>query len=244
MRPRQWLWPLVSLACSSSFSHAECHKNEFVVAIDVGHTLSEPGALSARGVGEFHFNRNLALRLHQSLLERGFTRAFLINQSGASISLSDRTSLAATRWASVFLTIHHDSVQPRYLTSWTHDGVDGQYSDRYAGYSLFVSYKNPAKAQSLELARSLGVELRRNLFSPTLHHAEKIKGENRLVLDEHLGIYRFDELVVLKTAKMPAVLVESGVIVNRDEEILLRNPVYQRMLALSLAQGLEAYCQQ
>ncbi len=243
MRPRRWLWLLVPLAQFTSYSHADCDKKEFAIAIDVGHTLHNPGALSARGVAEFYFNRTLAVRLHGELLERGFTRAFLINERGAEIALRDRTGIAATRGADVFLSIHHDSVQPHYLAAWTYDETERRYSDRFAGYSLFVSNKNEARAQSVALARSIGAEFRRNFFTPTLHHAEKIKGENRPLLDEYLGIYRFDELVVLKTAKMPAVLVENGVIANRDEEILLRDPVYQRMLVLSLAQGLETYCQ-
>lgn len=243
MRPRRWLWLLVPLAQFTSCSHADCGKEEFAIAIDVGHTLHNPGALSARGVAEFYFNRTLSVRLHRELLERGFTRAFLINERGAEIALKDRTGIAATRSADVFLSIHHDSVQPHYLAAWTYDGAERRFSDRFAGYSLFVSFKNQAKARSVALARSLGAEFRRNFFTPTRHHTEKIKGENRPLLDEYLGIYRFDELAVLKTAKMPAVLVENGVIVNRDEEILLRNPVYQRMLVLSLAQGLETYCQ-
>lgn len=242
MRHRRWLWLLVPLSLISSCSHAACGKKAFAIAIDVGHTLRNPGALSARGVAEFYFNRTVAVRLHQELLERGFTQAFLINERGADISLRDRTSFAASRGADVFLSVHHDSVQPHYLASWTYDGVEGQYSDRFAGYSLFVSSKNRSREQSVALARSLGTEFRRNLFTPTLHHAEKIKGESRLLLDAYLGIYRYDDLAVLRTATMPAVLVENGVIVNRNEEILLRNPVYQRMLVLSLAEGLETYC--
>ena len=49
---------------------------------------------------------------------------------------------------------------------------------------------------------------------PSLYHAEPIAGENRPLLDRRLGVHRFDGLAVLKTATMPAVLVEAGVIVN------------------------------
>jgi len=33
-----------------------------------------------------------------------------------------------------------------------------------------------------------------------------------------LGLYRFNDLEVLKTAPMPAALLETGIIVNRREE--------------------------
>ena len=59
---------------------------------------------------------------------------------------------------------------------------------------------------------------------PSLYHAEPIAGENRLALDRRLGVHRFDGLAVLKTATMPAVLVEAGVIVNPDDEARWRGP--------------------
>ena len=39
---------------------------------------------------------------------------------------------------------------------------------------------------------------------PTFHHAEPIKGENRELVNRDLGIYRFDDLIVLKSAATPA----------------------------------------
>jgi N-acetylmuramoyl-L-alanine amidase len=43
-----------------------------------------------------------------------------------------------------------------------------------------------------------------------LHHAEPVAGESRELIDRALGIYRYDELAVLRTATMPAVLFEAG----------------------------------
>jgi len=40
-------------------------------------------------------------------------------------------------------------------------------------------------------------------------------------------MYRFDDLIVLRTANMPAVLLECGVIVNPDEEKELKQPERQ-----------------
>ena len=75
-------------------------------------------------------------------------------------------------------------------------------------------------------------------FSPTLHHAEQIPGEGRNLVDEDFGLYEFDDLVVLKTAAMPAVLLECGVIVNRNEEASLQTPEIQHRIADAAAEAI------
>jgi len=232
-----------SLLLYASDSLSQCNKNTFVIAIDIGHTKDQPGASSSRGISEFYFNQNIGQRLFEELVLYGFKKTFIINEKGNSISLTNRTDIANKRQADLFLSIHHDSVQPLYLSPWIHKGKQFLYSDEFSGYSLFYSQKNQAPKNSLEFARLLGSELRSNLFIPTLHHAENVKGENRKLVDKEKGIYEFNDLVVLKTAKMPAVLIECGIIVNRDEEILLSNPVYQKAIVLSIGNAVKNFCQ-
>jgi N-acetylmuramoyl-L-alanine amidase len=45
-------------------------------------------------------------------------------------------------------------------------------------------------------------------------------------------------LVVLKTAVMPAVLLEAGVIVNREDEQPIQTPGVQSAIALAIKKGL------
>lgn len=219
-----------------------CERGDFLIAVDPGHTRAEPGALSARGMPEVQFNEKLALRLLEALRKAGFAKAFLTNRKQASIPLIERTQLANERKAQLFLSIHHDSAQPHLLSSWSYRGVSYRYTDDIKGYSLFVSEKNPDVAGSLRFARLLGSQLHRGCFAPTLHHAEKIPGESRDLIDEQLGIYRFDDLVVLKSATMPAVLFEAGLIVNRREELLLRSASYQRSIVVALTGAVIDYC--
>ena len=178
------------------------------IALDVGHSIKQPGAYSARGVGEYYFNKAIATALLRSLQKFGQLDAFIINPHGASISLAERTRQAANKRATLFLSIHHDSVQRRYVKEWTVDGKMRLYSDNFSGFSVFVSRKNRTFAESLKFARLLAEAMIARGFSPTLHHAEKIPGEGRTLLDKNLGLYEFSDLVVLKTAAMPAVLLE------------------------------------
>jgi len=219
--------------------HGACQR--FPVALDIGHSLSRPGAISARGRPEFAFNRELASRLRDALVAGGF-QAVLINPDGADLGLAERGRVAAAGGAQLLLSIHHDSVQPHYLSRWMVDGQTRRYSDRFRGYSVFVSRENPAPDASERFARLLGAHLLAAGFTPTLHHAEPIPGENRPLLDEATGVYRFDELGVLRRAPMPAVLLEAGVIVHREEERKLRDPAYRDRLVAAIVAAIMAFC--
>jgi N-acetylmuramoyl-L-alanine amidase len=62
-------------------------------------------------------------------------------------------------------------------------------------------------------------------------------GENRPFADEENGVHYFDNLAVLKTASIPALLFEAGVIVNRDEELRMRDPAVRKRIVESIAAG-------
>lgn len=206
------------------------------IALDVGHSRPKPGATSARGVHEFEFNRALAQTIAEVLRQRGM-RVTLIGADGDMNDLYARTLPAAG--ADFFLSIHHDSVQPQYLQSWTVDGAPHRYSDRFSGFSLFVSRQNPYFAQSLTCAAQLGAQLRAAGFQPSAHHAEPLPGENRSFVDRENGVYTFDNLVVLRTASQPAALLEAGIIVNRADEQTLRQPATRARIATAVADSLE-----
>jgi len=215
------------------------------IALDAGHSQSRPGARSASGLPEVEFNVALAEVVAAQLRTQGYT-VLPVNRRDEQPTLTERTRRAAAFKADLFLSLHHDSVQPRYLLPWlTPDGHAEHYSDRFAGYSLFISTV-PARAEtaaaSRALAMQLGSALRAAGLTPTLHHAEPIPGEGRKLLDAERGIYRFDELVVLRSATMPAVLLEAGVIVNRAEEARLRQPAYRQRIATAISTALRAYC--
>jgi N-acetylmuramoyl-L-alanine amidase len=214
---------------------AECR-----IAVDVGHSSRSPGATSARGVPEFSFNVAAAQELVASLEPMPGLSAFLIRSDSSDLRARDEAALHGG--ADLLLSIHHDSVQPRYLRAWQYKGNSRSYSDAFTGYSLFFSRRNRRGAESLATAIRIGRELTRAGFRPTLHHAERIAGESRELVDKTLGIYRFDELIVLKEASVPAVLIEHGVIVNRNEELQLEDPARRVRFARAMAQAVSESC--
>lgn len=208
---------------------------EPLVALDVGHSLARSGAVSARGVPEFDFNLKLAQDIAAELDKAGVA-VRLIGADGLADNLAERSPKAAG--AQLLLSIHHDSVQPRYLRHWQHDGETRPYSDRFRGHSLFISGRNPQEARSLHCAARIGHALRRDGFIPSRHHAEPIEGEARPWADTTAGVHYYDNLVVLKTAEVPAVLLEAGVIVHRLEEKLLADTGRRARMATATARGI------
>jgi N-acetylmuramoyl-L-alanine amidase len=206
------------------------------VAIDVGHFIEEPGATSAHGRPELDFNRDLASEIESAARGRGLS-TMLIGYDGFMSQLTRRAAAAAG--ADFFLSVHHDSVQPYLIETWEYDRVERWFSDLHSGFSLFVSRKNRAPKASLACASAIGASLRAAGFSPSLYHAEAIPGENKPFADKTNGVHYYDNLIVLKTAKTPAVLLEAGVILNREEELRMRSEEVRKRIAGAVAQGLE-----
>ncbi len=191
------------------------------MAIDIGHYPEEPGVISASGRPELEFNRGLAAEVRRSLEAAGFE----VRMIDTHPRLGQRTRQA--RGANLFLSIHHDSVRERYLSK----------AQRFAGFSLFVSRFNPQPQKSLACASAIGAELRAAGFTASRYHADPVLGENRPFADEANGVHFYDNLAVGRSAAMPSVLVEAGVIVNREEESRMKDPAVQRRLAEAIARG-------
>jgi N-acetylmuramoyl-L-alanine amidase len=212
---------------------------DFRVAIDIGHSASSPGAISARGAPEYNFNRRVAgLLLTKLRQDPNFRSSFIINEGGDRISLSSRPAMAESRGADLFLSIHHDSVYPEQLSQWVYQGKLLDVCDEIAGYSVFYSQLNGSPANSRRLADCLGTEMRRGGFAPNLNHAGR---GNRVLVDRNKGVYTFNGLVVLKSADIPAALVECGVIKNSLEEVKLCDPRQQQRLVEALYKAIARY---
>jgi N-acetylmuramoyl-L-alanine amidase len=223
---------------------ATCNRAAFRVVVDVGHTPEVPGARSARGANEYEFNLALAKLIAQNLIDAGFAKAALLVTDGPAMrSLVRRVARAHTLSADLFLSIHHDSVPDRFLEKWEFEGREHGFSDRFKGHSIFVSVDNGDFKGSLSFARLLGQQLKDRGLQYTPHYNDKIMGNRqRKLVDASAGVYRYDQLIVLKSTHMPAVLLEAGSIINRDEELLMRTPEHQALISAAATDAVERFC--
>ncbi len=221
-----------------------CQRASFRVVVDVGHTIDVPGAISARGIPEYAFNLQLAQQVKQALVDAGFGEAtLLITATAPWQGLFERAARANAMHADLFIAIHHDSVPDNLLQTWQYAGQDEHYNDDYPGYAIFVSNDNPDRAGSLMFGGFLGNELQARGLQYTPHYTLPLMGHRRRELvDAKAGVYRYDQLIVLRETHMPAVLLEAGSIVNRQEELQLASPERRSLTSAAIVAAVEDFC--
>ena len=238
------VWGQAAGASPKKSDTSKCDRTQFRTIVDVGHTVEDPGATSARGVREYEFNLRLATRIARQLTDGGFAKTILLVTAGqAFVSLVNRVERANGLSGDLFLSIHHDSVPERLRETWEYEGKENRFSDRFKGHSIFISYDNGDRGGSLLFARLLGNRLKASGLQYTSHYTLAIMGgRQRELLDAGAGVYRYDQLIVLRAPRMPSVLLEAGLIANRDEELLLASPGRQSLISSAVTEAVEIFC--
>ncbi len=212
------------------------------IVLDVGHTVSDPGAASARGGREYVFNLKLAQRIKEELVKAGFRSAFLmVTHQNGTRGLFRRVERANSMNADIFISIHHDSVADAYLQRWLYEGEEHLYSDRSKGFSLHISPSNKQYRESVRLAEILADSLIGKGLGPTTN-PELSMPKGAKALEPARGIYQRRGLAVLNYTKMTAILLESGMIVNRDEELAASSEARHELIAAAIVDSLAKFC--
>jgi N-acetylmuramoyl-L-alanine amidase len=222
-----------------------CDPSKFRIVLDVGHTAASEGATSARNVAEFVFNLRLAKQIEEKLKSEGFPETRLLVTDGkARASLVKRVAAANDLHANLFLSIHHDSVPNSLLENWEFEGKKSHFSDRFSGYSVYVSRNNPDFKTSLAFAEFVGKEMKARGLQYAQQYTQAIMGRYRHpLLNKETGVYSYDELVVLRWTRMPAVLLEAGSIINRDEELKMGSPERRNIISSAVAAAVKEFCE-
>ena len=221
-----------------------CDPAKFRILLDVGHTEKSEGAISARDVPEFSFNLHLAQKIEAKLKAAGFAATkLLVTEGNARSSLVKRVAVANSLPADLFLAIHHDSVPNKLLENWEFEGKKLHFSDRFSGYSVWVSRDNPEFKTSLSFAELLAREMKGKGLEYAHQYTEAIMGHyQHPILNKETGVYSYDQLVVLRTTRMPAVLLEAGSIINRDEELKMGSDERRDMISNAVATAMKKFC--
>lgn len=221
-----------------------CDPAKFRIVLDVGHTAQSEGATSARNVAEFVFNLRLAQRIEEKLKAEGFAGTrLLVTEGKARPSLVKRVAAANNLQANLFLSIHHDSVPDKLLENWEFEGKKSHFSDRFSGYSVYVSRRNPDFKTSLAFAELIAKEMKAEDLQYARQYTQPIMGRDQHpLLNKETGVYGYDELIVLRKTRMPAVLLEGGSIINRDEELMMETAERRNIISSAVTAAVKEFC--
>ncbi len=227
----------------------------FIIAIDPGHGGKDPGAIGRRGVREKNVTLAIAKALTNYINSNRQFRGTLTRSSDVFIDLDRRSEIARRRKADLLISIHADSV------------ASGSSTAR--GASVLVLSENRATRENGKILRNnkqkqliggAGEVMDQSVGNPYLATAildmssTNSRSEGNLLAQEILSSLKAfthvrkttpisASLAVLKSPDIPSLLIETGYLSNRYEEIQLNQPNYQKQIAYRIYLGIKSYYQ-
>jgi len=212
------------------------------VVIDPGHGGKDPGALW-RGLKEKDLVLDIAKRVARKLKKLLGCQVLLTRRRDRFLPLEDRTALANTNDADLFVSLHLNAAPSHRLS-----GIETYFLNLASDEESMrvAARENATTKRSISDLQVILNDLMLN---------SKINESNRLARALHRRLirtvrrkYKVRDLkvkqapfYVLIGARMPAVLVEMGFITNPTEHQRLSKSRYRDLLAQGIAQGIAAY---
>jgi len=221
------------------------------IVLDPGHGGNDPGAVGPRNLYEKDVVLDIALKLKRILVQDQNLEVYLTRETDVFIPLEQRTAIANSKSADLFISIHANASPRRdakgvetYLLNWTNDEEAIKVAARENAISLKKMKKMNEGRDVLDIMLS---DLKRDnkrdesLKLANLVQQDMVSGLNKNyghIVD--LGVKQA-LFYVLFGAQMPSVLVEVSFISNPLEEKLLAKDSYRVELAQSIASGVNKY---
>jgi len=205
-----------------------------VIVIDAGHGGQDYGAIGPTGLAEKDVVLDIALRLEKLLVKEGF-KVILTRTDDTFIPLADRTQIANSNGADLFISIHANSSRKRNISgSETYFLAQAKNDEARAlasfeNSSLRFEQENPEELSDLDF---ILLDLVQNQFlkesSDLAYMIQENMGRKLPIVNRGVDQAGF---FVLNKAYMPAVLVETAFISNKSEEKLLKSSAFKQKIA-------------
>ena len=220
-----------------------------IILVDAGHGGEDSGAIGKNKSQEKSVNLAIAKKLVAIINKNSDLKAVLTRSGDYYIPLTKRITIAQKENATMFISIHADSVE-----SSTAKGA--------SIYTLSEKGNNSKLAQQLEKSQNLvdqfgGVEtvidndqFLKNILSDfsrkdrdmqSFNLAIEIISELEKIGPIHKKVPQKANFVVLKSPSIPSVLIETAFISNPTQEKRLTNSTQQKKIAESIYKGILNY---
>jgi N-acetylmuramoyl-L-alanine amidase len=221
------------------------------IVLDPGHGGKDPGAIGSNKLYEKDVVLDIAQRLKKILVKDNDLEVFMTRDRDVFISLEERTAIANSKSADLFISIHANASKRRnlkgietYFLNWTDNEEWMKVAARENAISLKQMKKIQKKHSVLDvILNDLDREHKRDESLALAHYVQ-----NSLVNELDRSYRHINDLgvksapfYVLFGAEMSAILVEVSFISNPLEAKLLKKNTYRNELARSLATGIQKF---
>jgi N-acetylmuramoyl-L-alanine amidase len=216
------------------------------IVIDPGHGGRDYGAPGyLKGVHEKHVTLQIARQLAKTVRKELKCEVFLTRSKDRYLTLEERTAIANTKNADLFISIHTNSHKDRRAygieTYFLNLATDDE-AIRVAAMENATSTKNISDLQTI---------LQDLMQNAKINESSRLAGNVQVSVVRHLKNKRYSRIkdkgvkqapfYVLLGAQMPAILVETGFISNPREAKRLVNPKYQQRVCEAIVIGIKKY---
>ncbi|MCC7047156.1 MAG: N-acetylmuramoyl-L-alanine amidase [Alphaproteobacteria bacterium] len=221
----------------------------WLVMIDPGHGGDDPGAISVGGSHEKDITLAMAKVLKRRMEATKRFRVQLTRSDDTFIELRERTATADKDEVHLFISLHADSIASRNVRGLSVYTLSDKASD--AESEALAAKENRADlVVGVDHSRQKAVDTRELLFRMEFDDVSQISRQFRkLVVDEMRDLHietlpnphRSAGFVVLKTRKVPSVLVEMGYLSNPTDDRLLRQQRHQERFANAVIKAADRF---
>jgi N-acetylmuramoyl-L-alanine amidase len=226
----------------------------FIVVLDPGHGGRDPGAISRSGLKEKDIVLDIAKRM-QKLIQANapYVKVFLTRDSDYFLPLPRRTEIAEEYKADLFISLHVNANPNRKVRGFSVYTLSENATDEAARQLaekenaadlLFGGIVTPIPKNDSLLTFVLADLSKTAWLQHSLEFGQITVNTTVTNLRDYKvykeGLKRAN-FVVLRTAAMPAVLVEACYMSNKKEEALLNRADFRMNIAQSLAKSVVQY---
>jgi N-acetylmuramoyl-L-alanine amidase len=215
------------------------------IVIDPGHGGHDPGAPGYyKNVWEKDIVLKIAKKLAKNLRDRLKCTVLLTRSTDKKLTLEERTAIANTKKADLFISLHCNAAKNRKLTgieTYFLNLATDQKAITVAARENATSEKNISDLEYIlsDLMKHAKINESRRLAN-TVHKAF-VKGmQKKYSKINDLGVKQAPFYVLLG-ARMPSILIETAFLSNKQECKRLMSDSYQAQLSNTITDGIKKY---
>jgi len=215
------------------------------IVIDPGHGGRDYGAPGyLKGVYEKNISLKVARRLADKIRKKLNCEVIMTRNSDRNLSLEERTAIANTKNADLFISIHTNASRDRRAY-----GIETFFLNLATDNDaiLVAARENATSTKNISDLQSILSDLMQNA---KINESSRLAGHVQGSLKDHLRKYysrikskgvKQAPFYVLLGAQMPAILIETSFISNSRECKRLVNQKYQDRMCDAIVRGIQAY---